>query len=163
MHEHITNCSFSIYDLSPVHFLILCVSLCISPANQERVCANIPAEWRPHIIFCFCFSFMQTPMPVCVCVERSCAPLLKIVDRRSRHCHWIAYIAYNQRRFFSFFFSSSLCCWCRNVCFDDDVCSPRVILPISAAKKNANTIAHNVFALLVSVWAITSKQSNECE
>lgn len=140
---------FQFMIFPPVHFPIprhsqtpfLSVSLHISGESSERVCANIPAEWRPHIIFCFCFSFMQTPKPLFVSVLMLSAHVpLKIVDRRNRHCHWIAYIVYSRRRRRWRFFSPSppihsVVGWCRNVCFDDDVCSPRVILPISAAEK----------------------------
>lgn len=73
---------------------------------RASVCANIPAEWRPHIILFFCsvcsfvfvfvcFSFMQRHRNSGYARELnliwSVTLSLKTVDRRNRHCNAYVY------------------------------------------------------------------------
>lgn len=144
MHEHITNCSFSIYDLFSRSFSHATVWTHtrrwierVRVRHRERVCVQTSQRNEDHIsFFCFCFSFMQTPKPLWhgVCSAMHCLKPYRQAESSFCHCIQPTIVF-----FFLIHFSRSLslrvCCWCRNVCLDDDVCSPRVILPIFSGRK----------------------------
>lgn len=114
-------------SLSPFQFSFGIEYVQTSQWNEDHI-----SFFSLLLLLLFLFSFMQTPEHCWIHVSNEHVVVAFFLNRRQAESS-LDYIHISRTTLT--FFVVVFFCNCRNVCFDDDVCSPRVILPISAAEK----------------------------